>query len=89
MENTTTSKVEVSCHLAWEGLGGGGPHAFGEPSTVDLGGNFVTYAEVPLTADVSLVGGETYDLQLYCHSGFAQANHAKVLAGAINALAPE
>ena len=89
VENTLTSKVEVTCHFAWEGHAGGGPHSFGEASTVDLEGSFVFHAEIPLTATVSLVGGQTYDLQVDCHSGFAQSNHAKVLSGAINALAPE
>ena len=89
VENTNTSKVEVTCRFAWEGLAGGGPHPFGESSTVDLEGNFVVHAEIPLTATISLIGGETYDLQVYCHSGFPQANHAKILGGAITALGPE
>ena len=83
------SKVEVTCRFAWEGLAGGGPHPFGEPSTVDLQGAFVTRAEIPLTANVALIGGEAYDLQVYCHTGFPQFHFAKVLGGAINAVGPE
>jgi hypothetical protein len=89
VENAQVEKVRVTCHFAWEGLAGGGPHPFGEPSTVDLEGAFVTRAAIPLTANVSLIGGETYDLQVYCHTGLPQFHFAKVLGGAINALGPE
>lgn len=91
VENVQAEKSEVTCRLAWEGLAGGGsgPHLFGEPSVADLQGLVVRHAEIPLTANVSLIGGETYDIQVYCHTGFPQADFAKVLGGAINALGPE
>jgi hypothetical protein len=88
IENLEVSKVEVTCQLAWEGLAGGGSHPFGEPSTVDLEGSFVAHAEIPLTATVSLLGGESYNLQVFCHVGNFEGKHAAALGGAINALAP-
>jgi hypothetical protein len=41
-----------------------------------------------LTATVALVGGETYDLQIYCHSKSFSTN-GRVIAAAVNAVGPE
>jgi hypothetical protein len=89
VENTEVSQVELTCQLAWEGLAGGGHHLFGEPSTVDLEGIYVVRAEMPLTGNVSLVGGETYAVQVYCHVGLFNGEQAKITGGSINAIGPE
>jgi hypothetical protein len=86
--NTEVSEVTITCQLAWEALAGGGPHLFGNAAVVDLEGSFVARADLPLTATVSLVGGETYDLQICCHSNFGASN-GRVLRAALNAVGPE
>jgi Collagen triple helix repeat (20 copies) len=86
--NSEVSAVKITCQLAWEALAGGGPHLIGNPGIVELQGTFVTRTELPLTANVSLVGGETYALQVYCHTQFGASN-GRVLAAAINAVGPD
>ena len=86
--NAEVSAVTITCQFAWEALAGGGPHLFGNAAVVNLQGSFVTRADLPLTATVSLVGGETYDLQVYCHSNFG-ASSGRVLRAALNAVGPE
>jgi hypothetical protein len=83
-----SAPAEIKCQLAWEALAGGGAHLFGNVSTIVLVGEFETTGELSLTGNVSLVGGETYDLQIYCHSKPFSGN-ARVTGAAMNAFGPE
>ena len=83
-----SAPAEIKCQLAWEALAGGGAHLFGNVSTIVLAGEFEASGEVSLTGDVSLVGGETYDLQIYCHSKPFSGN-GRVTGAAMNAFGPE
>jgi hypothetical protein len=83
-----SSAVELTCQLAWEAIAGGGVHPFGNTATVALQGEFVIQTEIPLTGNVSLVGGETYALLIICHSKLFSDN-GSVVSAAINAVGPE
>jgi hypothetical protein len=83
-----SSPVELTCQLAWEAIAGGGVHPFGNTATVALQGEFVIQTEIPLTGNVSLVGGETYALLIICHSKLFSDN-GSVVSAAINAVGPE
>jgi hypothetical protein len=86
LENTSPERAELTCNLAEEPFAGGGPVAIGIASKLDIpAGN--KFAELPLTASVSLVGGETYDLRVYCHK--ALVGSASADGGSLNAVAYE
>jgi hypothetical protein len=80
--------VELTCQLASEAIAAGVAHPFGNTATVALQGSFVTHTEIPLTGNVSLVGGETYALLIICHSKLFSDN-GSVVSAAINAVGPE
>ena len=76
----------VSCHLATADLGGGNVTSFGAPVSVIAPGGVASGqpAAVPLAANVSLAGGETYDVRVVCRTeGVGQA---EALGGSITAL---
>ncbi len=75
----------VNCHLETADLGGGKATSFGAPVSVVAPGGVKTGqpGAVPLTANVSLVGGETYDLRVVCR---AEEGQAYALGGSITAV---
>ena len=75
----------VNCHLETADLSGGKITPFGSSVSVVAPGGVESGqpAAVPLTANVSLVGSETYDLRVVCRTEAGQAN---ALGGSITAI---
>jgi hypothetical protein len=87
LEASGVSGAEVTCHLAVAALPAGAPVAFGEPSTVQISASGFKVNQVALTGNVSLVGGATYDPQVYCmKEGLAAVT---VKSGSLNAVGYE
>lgn len=76
--------TSFGCHFAAQGLAGGEPVSFGLPSksTIPAGER---YAALPMTANIALVGPETYDLQIYCET--ISTGQPSVIGGSLNAVA--
>jgi hypothetical protein len=81
----------MTCHFAAADLSGANVTSFGVPvsMTAPGGDHYALPAAVPLTANVSLVGGQTYDLRVYCAGGdpAGGSDAGYVLGGSITAVA--